>query len=220
MSMIIYKATNKINGKAYCGRSNKALDKRWDRHDYTAKRNTDNSKIHNAIRKYGKNNFILEVLCECDTWEILGIMETFYIIVHKTHWTEGGYNLTWGNDGISYGFKHSEKTKRKMSESRKGELNHQYGKHLSEETKRKLSDRNKGKIISKETKRKLSENHAKAMLGKHHSEESKQKMSASLKGRSVWNKGKKCNNLTEEHKRKISESVKKYLKIKQMRDQE
>ena len=89
--------------------------------------------------------------------------------------------------------KHSEETKRKMSENRKGENNPFYGKHHSEETKKKivesLGDQVKGennpfygKHHSEETKRSLSENMKGRYLGKnnpfygkHHSEESKKK---------------------------------------------
>ena len=95
----------------------------------------------------------------------------------------------------------SEETKKKISEARKG-------KHLSEETKRKISESvkgkpawNKGKHLSEEAKRKLSEankgerNHR---YGKHHSEETKRKMSEAHKGKKF----------SEEHKKRISESVK------------
>ena len=41
------------------------------------------------------------------------------------------------------GRKHSEKTKKKIGESQKGEKNHGYGKHLTEGHKRKLSEANK-----------------------------------------------------------------------------
>ena len=51
----------------------------------------------------------------------------------------------------------SKEHKRNLSESRKGEKNHRYGKHLSEETKRKLSESHKGKngtwVICLTTKR-------------------------------------------------------------------
>ena len=37
------------------------------------------------------------------------------------------------------GFRHTEETKRKMSEARRGEKNYFYGKHHTEESKNKLS---------------------------------------------------------------------------------
>jgi len=41
---------------------------------------------------------------------------------------------------MNKGSKHSEETKRKISEAEMGEKNHFYGKHHSEETKRKMSE--------------------------------------------------------------------------------
>ena len=61
------------------------------------------------------------------------------------------------------GKKRSEETRKKMSESLKGENNPRYGKHLSEEAKKKVSEANKGKNMSDETKKKI----AKARKGRH-----------------------------------------------------
>jgi hypothetical protein len=127
------------------------------------------------------------------------------------------HNRTNGGEGVS-GLIHSEETKIKMSEARKGEKNHNYGKIHSEEHKRKLSEAHngrthseenrknmseaqKGKIRSEETKIKMSEakkgeNHY--LYGKTHSEETKIKMSETRKGKTH----------SEEHKRKISEGKK------------
>jgi|APSaa5957512493_1039668.scaffolds.fasta_scaffold113082_2 hypothetical protein len=76
------------------------------------------------------------------------------------------------------GSKHSEKDKRKMSESHKGKI-------LSEEHKKKIGKSNKDKKHSKETRKKISESHK----GIKHSERTKIKISKSLKGRIAWNKG-------------------------------
>ena len=74
-----------------------------------------------------------------------------------------GYNIQNGGNVN----KHTEESKRKMSEAQKGEKSHMYGKHPSEETKRKMSEAQKG------------ENHP--FYGKHHTEESKRKMSEARK---------------------------------------
>lgn len=47
------------------------------------------------------------------------------------------------NNGM-WGKKHSEETKKKISEKAIGRVGHNKGKHLSEETRKKLSEINKG----------------------------------------------------------------------------
>ena len=57
--LIIYKATNKINGKVYIGQTTNSLSYRRDQHFREAKcikRKT--VYFHNAISKYGEDNFI------------------------------------------------------------------------------------------------------------------------------------------------------------------
>ena len=87
------------------------------------------------------------------------------------------HNRTGGGEGIS-GLIHSEETKIKMSEARKGEKNHNYGKTHSEEHKRNISEAQKGRTHSEETRRKLSDAHK----GKTLSDETKRKLSEVNKG--------------------------------------
>ena len=111
-------------------------------------------------------------------------------------------NRTNGGEGSS-GAVVSEETKARISESQKGNKNHNYGKTTSEETKRKLSEINKGKIVSEETREKLRQ----ASKNKLHSDETKKKISESKKGKIPWNKGKKFKNcISEDTKRKMRES--------------
>jgi len=55
-----------------------------------------------------------------------------------------------------YGKHHNEESRRKMSESRKGERNHFYHKHHTEESKRKISESLSGFKHSLETREKMS----------------------------------------------------------------
>ena len=108
------------------------------------------------------------------------------------------------------GKKHTEESKRKMSEVKKGVKRGP----LSEETKRKMSEAKKGKTFSEEHKRKISETRKGQISwnkGKKHTEESKRKMSEAKKGV-------KRGPHTEESKRKMSEALKnKYVKTNKCR---
>ena len=177
---IIYRATNLINGKIYIGKTIQTFDER--KRDHTKSRNLNKcGYFHKAIKKYGKQNFKWEIIYECDDILILNVMETFKIMVCHSHYSEGrGYNLTWGGEG-TYGYKHTDETKRKISERNKGNI---------------AWNKGKTNIYSDETKIKMSKSQSK----RKHTDESKLKMSKTRKGKK----------LTEEHKRKISISHKKY----------
>lgn len=90
----------------------------------------------------------------------------------------GRENLTNGTDGGegTSGFFPDEETRKKLSIARRGEKNHQFGKPHSEETKKKISESKKGVSpnVDLETKKRI--------LEKLHSKESRNKSSAARKG--------------------------------------
>lgn len=88
----IYKITNKVNGKVYIGQTRYTLEFRWKQHIHKK----DNTYFHNAIKKYGPDNFQIELLEECPV-EILDSREVFYIAKYNSF--KDGYNLTIGGDG-------------------------------------------------------------------------------------------------------------------------
>lgn len=99
MKGIIYKVTNKINGKFYIGQTIQSLKDRWYRH--CAKKSLSeaemNMHIKRAILKYGKENFTVEAIEECDS-ELLNEKERFYIDYFDSY--HNGYNSTeGGQDG-------------------------------------------------------------------------------------------------------------------------
>lgn len=70
-------------------------------------------------------------------------MESFFIKRYSANNKTKGYNLTNGGDGI-FGYKLTEEQKKRLSESRKGELHPNFGKKLSLETRQKMSEIRKG----------------------------------------------------------------------------
>lgn len=90
----IYKITCNETGKCYIGQSIN-IENRWKQHLYESFNRQDDTKFHNAIRKYGKENFELEVLEECElNQEILDERERYWIEYYDSY--EKGYNSTRG----------------------------------------------------------------------------------------------------------------------------
>ena len=207
----VYKITNTVNNKAYIGISVHEPTKGRIKNHLSGR---GNRIIANAVKKYGKDAFTYEVLEENVFDEFLPDLEVAYIANFNTV-APNGYNLTSGGDKHK---KLSAETRRKLSEAKRGENNHYFGKVLSAEHRRKLSEAQKGKkhynfgkTRSTETRRKLSE----ANKGKKHSAETRRKMSEAAKGKtfseetrrklSEANKGKKH---SAETRRKMSEAAK------------
>lgn len=100
----IYKITNKINGKIYIEQSIH-IERRWKEHC----RQSTNSVISDAIKQYGKENFIFEVVEECSQEE-LNEKEAYYIELYNSI-IPNGYNVLEKNSTSysSYCFNSKEK---------------------------------------------------------------------------------------------------------------
>lgn len=92
MKGYIYKVTNKVNNKSYIGQTRYSVEFRWRQHQHKK----DNTYFHNALHKYGIENFTVEVLEECD-FKDLNDREIYYIAKFNTF--SNGYNLTIGGEG-------------------------------------------------------------------------------------------------------------------------
>lgn len=93
----IYCIKNNINGKCYVGKTLKSPKERFSEHLYDAYKPTEeNRPLYRAIKKYGENNFSLQVLEECAD-ELASEREIWYIKKLKTY--AHGYNATIGGDG-------------------------------------------------------------------------------------------------------------------------
>ena len=66
----IYKIVNKINGKVYIGKTIYTTAYRWNQHISAATSDKEkddyNYLLHKAIRKYGVDNFTVEVIEEVE----------------------------------------------------------------------------------------------------------------------------------------------------------
>lgn len=143
--MIIYKATNKVNGKIYIGQTIQPLYKRWQDHCRGDK--TRDSYLHRAIAKHGIENFIIEQIDSAQTIEELNTKEETYIKALNCL-SPNGYNLLPGGDNR----RHHPDTQKKISEKLKGRsIPQRWNKGRSHphsaETKAKLSNALKGTPI-------------------------------------------------------------------------
>lgn len=168
MTCGIYMIQNKVNNKMYIGQA-VDIEDRWGEHRRGLRGGYHHNKhLQNSWKRDGEENFEFTVLLECEESN-LNMYEEYYIFELMTYDPRVGYNKDYGGKSG----RPTEETKRKLSEARKGEKHHMYGKQLSEEAKRKMSESHKGRQFSEETRRKLSE----AKKGKHRSDETKRKIS-------------------------------------------
>ena len=98
----IYKYENKINHKCYIGQSID-IERRQYNHKssvYNDKANDYNSQFHQAVRKYGFDNFNYEIIATLSpeeySKELLDQMEKFFINYYNSY--TNGYNATPGGD--------------------------------------------------------------------------------------------------------------------------
>jgi len=229
---VIYKITCLVNGKIYIGKTTRGVKVRWKYHCYNKK----TTHLYYAIKKHGKENFKIEILCCCYSEIELNNKEIELIAQFDCRNREIGYNILPGGEGFGskennvwFGKKHSDETKQKLSELNKGENNPMFGrtgennplfeKPRSDETKKKLSiamsgenNPNFGKPLSEETKKKISIGNIGLKAGANHPMFGKHHSDETKNKMSEALKGEKCYNygkhLPDEVKDKISEATK------------
>lgn len=86
---IIYKFTNKKNGKIYIGKTTRSLAKRISDHVYKAKKGYKD-KFHTALLRYGLENFEVEIIHTCRNKKQLTACEINCIKKYNT--IDNGYN--------------------------------------------------------------------------------------------------------------------------------
>lgn len=93
----IYKVTNCVNSKVYIGQTNFSIETRFKQHlrDCDNKCN-ENRPLYLAMKKYGKENFHIELIEECSS-DKLNEREKYWISYYNSF--NEGYNATVGGDG-------------------------------------------------------------------------------------------------------------------------
>jgi len=145
----IYQIRNLVNGKIYIGSSNNIL-KRWMDHKRDLKFKKHHcQKLSRAWNKYGEDNFIFEIIEQCSMDNLFSREQYWmnlklYADSNDRRFHNFGYNdnrianrppkVDWT------GRQHSEKTKRKISLSKKG-------KKLSDEHRTNIGKAVKGKML-------------------------------------------------------------------------
>jgi len=128
----IYCITNKVNGKKYIGQT---IDFKRRKKEHFTTTATWCPLLKAAIHKYGEDNFIMKSVVMFTAInrevcvDILNKLEVFYIKKYHSHKSEYGYNISEGGGG-NLGFRHTEETKKRISDMKKG-------KKMSEEFREK-----------------------------------------------------------------------------------
>lgn len=151
MKYNFYKIANKINGKCYVGMTKRDVMFRYKEHIRCASNNHDLNNdyimpLYNAIRKYGADSFYIEGVLskELDSYKDAEILEGQLIQENMSMLHMNGYNLNHMNDDGSRTYETEIKTK--LIENNKGIKNPFFGKKHSEETRKKLSEKAKERL--------------------------------------------------------------------------
>ena len=174
---IVYKTINLVNGKYYIGK-HKVSDNKFDGYFGSSE------VVNNAIKKYGTDSFERITLCEFDNEEDCYLAEERLIgDLWKTD--KKCYNKQPGGKGFSSGIGHytqgkgfTKKHKENLKTARKKRAPH------SEETKLKMSESRKGSKRTLEQRKNMSKAQSgknNPMYGKKHSDEKKKEISRKLK---------------------------------------
>ena len=111
----IYLTTNKINGKKYIGQRYYDKKGQWKLYLGSGK------ILKDAIKKYGRDNFVVEVLENCKTKESLNEKEKYWIKKYNAIFDDSFYNIALGGDGgdVTAGYSEERRNELKALHSKR-----------------------------------------------------------------------------------------------------
>lgn len=134
----IYITTNTINGKKYIGQTR--FTRKKNHEDYLG----SGKIITKAIKKYGKENFVKDIVYIAYSEEELNELEKQFIFNHNACKSDNYYNVAEGGGyGYStYGYSDEEREEylKKLSDAKKGKPSKRKGIPHTEEAKKNISD--------------------------------------------------------------------------------
>jgi len=130
----LYIITNMPTGKKYIGQTTDP-SRRWITHTTLT---YPIQYIDRAIRKYGTNHFVCEIVAMCLTQIDANETEDILIKQYNSRDKQFGYNIKPGGK-VATGWFHTEETKKKISETETGKI-------LSKDTRIKMSQAQKVRI--------------------------------------------------------------------------
>ena len=143
--MFVYQIQNTVNGHCYYGKSTKTKrpNARWNEHRWYLLRNKhQNSHLQNAWNKYGEQVFEYSIVEHASSVKELSKIEVKYL-----NREDAIYNIR-GSGGVD---KHSEETKKKMSETaKKITRTNEVRKQRSEQMKKMWKNPEYRQMMSKE----------------------------------------------------------------------
>ena len=215
--MLVYMLENRINQKVYIGQTRHyRLSKRWNSRPCVHKANPH---LASAIRKYGADNFSRKILCYASCHEELNLLERFWIAVFQSTDRRYGYNKTAGGQPCQH---YTEEVRLVLSRTMR-------------EVWRRGIHRNHGEAV-RQWWRNLSAGERRLIRLR----QSLARSGQSIKGHTPWNKGKQgipsgrkgrkfgpqknpCRQyppFSEEHKRRISQALRRYHRQRRRKEKD